>query len=62
MKQVLTYDEMSITMGGNFIDGACAVVGVARLLTPILAFSGVGLIIVKTAAAGCLIYTLTKLD
>jgi hypothetical protein len=63
MKQELTYNEMSCIMGGSdFLDGACAVVGIARLLTPFLAFTAVGLIVVRTASAACAIYAVTRLD
>ena len=62
MKQILTYDEMSNTIGGNFWDGFCIVVGVANLLSPVLAFTGVGYAIVKTAGVGCLIYKMATLD
>ncbi len=62
MKQILTYDEMTNTIGGNFVDGFCVVIGVARLFAPLLAFTGVGYVIVKTAAVGCIIYELATLD
>ena len=62
MKETLTYEDMSTTLGGNFLDGFCVVVGVANVLTPLLAFTGVGLVIVKTAGIGCLIYKAATLD
>ena len=62
MKQKLTYEDMSTTLGGNFWDGFCVVVGVANVLSPVLAFTGVGYAIVKTAGIGCLIYKAATLD
>lgn len=62
MKQILTFEDMSTTMGGNFVDGFCAVIGVARLFTPLLSFTAVGLIIIKTATYGCVIYELATLE
>ncbi len=62
MKQILTYEDMSATRGGNFWDGFCVVVGVANVLSPVLAFTGVGYAIVKTAGVGCLIYKAATLD
>ena len=56
MTQILTYDEMCNTTGGKFWDGFCVVVGVANILSPVLAFTGVGFVIVKAAGVGCLIY------
>lgn len=62
MKQILTYEEMSLTHAGNFWDGFCFAVGVANIISPLLALTGVGYVIVKTAGIGCLIYGATKLD
>ncbi len=62
MRRTLTYDEMGSTMGGNFWDGFCIVVGVANVLSPVLAFTGVGFAIVKTAGIGCLIYKAATID
>lgn len=62
MRQILTYDEMGNTIGGNFWDGFCAVVGVANLISPVLAFTGVGYAIVKTAGVGCLVYKIATLE
>lgn len=62
MERVLTFDEMSITQGGNFWNGFCAAVGVANILAPALAFTGVGYVIVKTAGIGCLVYKLATLE
>lgn len=62
MKKTLTYEDMSTTLGGKFWDGFCVVVGVANVLSPVLAFTGVGYAIVKTAGIGCLIYKAATLD
>lgn len=56
MERSLSIEEMSKTSGGNFWDGFCVVVGVANLLTPVVSFTAVGLVILKAAAVGCLIY------
>lgn len=62
MRQMLTYDEMCNTIGGNFWDGFCVVVGIANVFAPALAFTGVGYVIVKTAGVGCLIYKIATLE
>lgn len=62
MKRELTYDELSYTQGGNFWDGFCVAVGVANLISPFLAVTGVGYVIVKTAGIGCLIYKMATLE
>jgi len=61
MKKVLSIEEMSKTTGGNFWDGFCVVVGIANFASPLLAFSGVGYVVVKSAGLGCLIYGASKL-
>jgi len=62
MKRTLTFEELSNTQGGNFWDGFCAVVGVANLLSPVLAFTAVGYVVVKAAGVGCLAYKIATLD
>jgi len=57
MKRIESFDEMSQTVGGSaFWDGFCLGVSIANLASPILAISGVGLLVLKGAAVGCLIY------
>lgn len=62
MKQILTYEEMSLTHAGNFWDGFCIAVGVANVISPLLALTGVGYVVVKAAGVGCLIYKAATLD
>jgi len=62
MIRILTYDELSETQGGNFWDGFCVAVGVANIISPLLALSGVGYVIVKAAGIGCIIYKAATLD
>ena len=62
MDRKLTYDEMSITQGGNFWDGFCAVVAVGRILAPVLAITGVGLVVLNAATIGCVVYEIAILD
>ncbi|HMT77799.1 MAG TPA: hypothetical protein PKA44_08795 [Saprospiraceae bacterium] len=56
MRKIIDYDEMVATQGGKFIDGFCLAVGVGRLFAPVLAITGVGLVVLNVATAGCLIY------
>ena len=61
MEKVLSIEDMSQTNGGKFWDGFCVVVGIANFASPLLAFSGVGYVVVKAAGLGCLIYAASEL-
>ena len=62
MKHVLEYEELSAISGGTFLDGVCIAVGVGKLFAPVLAITGVGLVVLNVATVGCLIYEVSKLD
>jgi hypothetical protein len=62
MEKVLQYDEMVTIKGGSFLDGVCLAVGIGKLFAPVLAVTGVGLVILNVATVGCLIYEISTLD
>ncbi len=62
MKQILAYEEMSTTVGGNFWDGFCVVVTVGKIFAPVLAITGVGLVLVNAATIGCAIYKIATIE
>lgn len=62
MSNLIDYDEMSTIKGGNFLDGVCLAVGVGKLFAPVLAITGVGLVVLNVATVGCLIYKASTVD
>ena len=62
MRRLLDHDEMNSTSGGGFLDGVCIAVGVGKIFAPVLAITGVGLVILNAATVGCLIYKVATLE
>jgi len=62
MKKVLTVEEMAQIDGGSaFWDGFCIGASAAKLISPILALTGVGIVLLNATTIGCLIYGASKL-
>lgn len=62
MKKLLDYNEMTTTCGGTFLDGVCLAVGVGKFFAPVLAITGVGLVVLNVATVGCLIYKASTIE
>lgn len=62
MRKLLDYDEMNAIRGGGFLDGVCIAVGIGKFFAPVLAITGVGLVILNAATVGCLIYKVATLE
>jgi hypothetical protein len=62
MGSVVDYEVMATTIGGSFLDGVCLAVGVGKLFAPVLAITGVGLVVLNVATVGCLIYKASTID
>lgn len=62
MKSKLQTEEMAAVKGGShFWDGFCVAIGAANILSPFLAITGVGFVVLESAAVGCLIYKASEL-
>jgi len=61
MTNELSFEEMSQTSGGSFWGGFCVAVGVGNLISPFLALTGVGIVLLVAADIGCIGYAAAQL-
>jgi hypothetical protein len=61
MKNVLSTEKMSEISAGSFWDGVCVAVGIGNIISPFLALTGVGVVVLSIADIGCLAHLASKL-